>query len=78
MTRSRLLILFSLASLIGMTLFTGVVYQVHTKAANQLDLNYLRLYVEQVNEKRSMGVPSSKIPLPHHIIDANTTPSESK
>lgn len=72
MTRTRLLILFSIATLICMTAFTAVVYQGHLDAANQQDLDYLRLYVEQVNEKRRQGIPSDKIPLLHRIVNDNT------
>lgn len=72
MTHSRLLILFSLASLIGIAAFTGVVYHSHVESVNQQDLNYLRLYVEQVNEKRQNGMQHDKINLPQYVINDNT------
>lgn len=73
MTRLRLLILFSIGTLLCMAAFTTVVYQGHVKAANQLDLNYLRLYVEQVNEKRQKGIARDNIDLPEYVINNNKT-----
>lgn len=72
MIRSRLLILFSIATLAGMGIFTAVIYHGHVKAANEQDLSYLQLYVGQLNEKRRYKLNYKNIPLPYHVVENNS------
>lgn len=72
MSRARLLILFSIATLVCMGAFTTVIYQGHARAANKRDLNYLRLYVEQLNAARLRGKNDRLVTLPHHVTDNNS------
>ena len=69
MTRTRLLSLFGIATVVCATIFTTVVFNGHVDATNKLDLNYLQLYVEHVNELRRNGTPQKKIPIPKHITE---------
>jgi len=72
MSRSRLLILFSLAACICIAAFTGVVYNSHVDEDNKRDQKYLKFYTEQVNEMRRKGIAREHIPLPDYIIQDNT------